>query len=820
MGSMREQFLTPPEEYTPIPFWFWNDNLTKGEILRQVNDFYKKGVSGFVLHPRIGIPKETGYLSEVFMDLVHAAVSEAHKLGMTVILYDEGMYPSGSANGQVVKENPQYASRGLKMVEYPCTQGRENVISEELSDGEELVSVQAVEKKSATSINIESIILLDSPEGKVSFTPPNDQEWSIVLFIETYTEGTIRGIHFGEDDGEENAPKSADLLNPHAIKSYIRLSHDKYYSALHEYFGNTIFAMFTDEPDILGRNSLPHLKPWTRDFLNFYNQSGNEESFLPVLWFHAGSRTSEVRKMYRKTVNKKLTQSYYKQISDWCKKHGISLTGHPAASDDIGLLEYFQIPGQDVVWRWVAPEEGKALEGEHSTAGKCSADAARHRGRRRNLNEVLGVCGKESDWALSPGDMKWYFDWLFIRGVNLITPHAFYYSVDGKRRSHERPPDVGPNNSWWPYYKQFAQYIKRMSWLMTDSFNITEIAVLCEEDNLPWKITKPLFENQMEFNYLEEALFLDKCKVENGVIKIEKQCYRVIVIEEVGALNQRVIQQLERFIHDGGHVITVGKRINGACTIKTADAVVRSLDKVIDREIELIPRHKDIRVSKVKKEQLIFYVVANEGEDCYEGRLHVKEEGKIEEWKPWEGSIKELNSSMVGKNRSVPVLLNRRETCIYCVDPSQKTSIAEIPCSSKGFDTITLNNHWSINKKNRSFDGKELQSWTEWSGMKHFSGTMNYETAFEWNERNLETSVSVDLGDVYEIAHLFMNGFDCGVRMWAPYHFDIKSSYLKTGKNTLTVQITNSYANKMDQISLKSGLLGPVSIEISGAKVI
>lgn len=123
--SLHKQFLRPSEEFTPIPFWFWNDDLTKEEIRRQIHDFHEKGVNGFVLHPRIGIPKEIVYLSDYFMELVQTAVHEADVLGMTVILYDEAMYPSGSAKGMVVKDNPEYASRGLKMIEYPCNSGRE-----------------------------------------------------------------------------------------------------------------------------------------------------------------------------------------------------------------------------------------------------------------------------------------------------------------------------------------------------------------------------------------------------------------------------------------------------------------------------------------------------------------------------------------------------------------------------------------------------------------------------------------------------------------------------------------------------------------------
>ena len=52
-------------------------------------------------------------MSERFLQLIRHAVSECARLGMDVVLYDEGMYPSGSACGQVVKEDPSFASRCL-----------------------------------------------------------------------------------------------------------------------------------------------------------------------------------------------------------------------------------------------------------------------------------------------------------------------------------------------------------------------------------------------------------------------------------------------------------------------------------------------------------------------------------------------------------------------------------------------------------------------------------------------------------------------------------------------------------------------------------
>ncbi|KAF0193386.1 MAG: hypothetical protein FD166_3710, partial [Bacteroidetes bacterium] len=465
------------------------------------------------------------YLSDEFMTYIAAAVEKASLNGMKVVLYDEGMYPSGSAHGMVVEGNPEYASRGLRMKEYNCS-GLFTVIPE-ISEGESLVTAIAVKKVTETEIVPKSEIKLVSENGKIVFKAPDCGDWSVLLFIETFTGGTIRGIHFGEDDNEPGAPLSSDLLNPDAVNKFIRLTHERYYSVFEKYFGNTVIAMFTDEPDIAGRCARAGVIPWTSGFLNYYRQYGNSELDLPSLWFDAGDETSSKRKDYRMAVGKRLEMSYYSQISKWCEEHGISLMGHPCESDEIGLMKYFHVPGQDLVWRWVQPEDGRGIEGRHSTMGKCTSDAARHYGMRRNGNECFGCCGSNGvQWAFSAEDMKWYLDWLFVRGVNLIVPHAFFYSLNGDKRKAERPPDVGPNNIWWKYYHRISDYIKRLCWLMTDSVNIAATAVLCAEDRLPWKIVKPLYQNQIEFNYLEASLFLsEECSVSSGKAVIKNQCY-------------------------------------------------------------------------------------------------------------------------------------------------------------------------------------------------------------------------------------------------------------------------------------------------------
>lgn len=69
--------------------------------------------------------------------------------------------------------------------------------------------------------------------------------------------------------------------------------------------------------------------------------------------------------------------------------------------------------------------------------------------------------------------------------------------------------------------------------------------------------------------------------------------------------------------------------------------------------------------------------------------------------------------------------------------------------------------------------------------------------------------VILDLGEVCEIARLTVNGTAAGIRLWAPYTFDL-TGLLQEGVNTISVEVSNALANGMSHSKLPSGLLGPV----------
>jgi len=593
--DLLHDLIDPPREFSVMPFWFWNDDLDEEEIVRQIRDFEEHGVYGFIIHPRVGLPRELGWMSDRLLDLYAVAIEEAERRGMYVGLYDEGMYPSGSSSGQVVAENPAFACRCLAPTEVPSDG------EPELKEGESLVAVVSRQ-------NGARLAIVDRP-----------------------ADSYIRGIHYIDGGPAEDEPPAADLLNPEAVATFLRLVYQKFADRFSDYFGNTIFSIFTDEPGLLGKCRERGVAPGTTGILVHVNRILGYDftPHLPALW-HADEPDAErCRQDYHQAVRLRLEETYYRSLYEWCDRNGLPLTGHPSKPDDIGMLRHFHIPGQDTVWRWVLPDDPTALEGPESTQAKCSSSAMIHGQRRRNSNECCGAYGHELTWE----EMVWLANWCFVRGVNLLYPHAFYYSVRGARRD-ERPPDVGPNSTWWDRYGGYADACRRLSWINTDSEHICSLAVLGTFDQLPWRSAKACYQNQRDFNYLEERDLIDRATIDDEGIHLAGMNYRALIFEhEPDAAALAALEPLER----SGKVI----RWTDADSV---GSLAERIDAVVPPDLRVTPAISSLRVRHVRKENLHYYLLFNEEREpvtamvepsiCGNGCLFDPGTGGTSEWSP------------------------------------------------------------------------------------------------------------------------------------------------------------------------------------------
>jgi hypothetical protein len=132
---------------------------------------------------------------------------------------------------------------------------------------------------------------------------------------------------------------------------------------------------------------------------------------------------------------------------------------------------------------------------------------------------------------------------------------------------------------------------------------------------------------------------------------------------------------------------------------------------------------------------------------------------------------------------------------------------------------------------------ENLHSWTQFedAGVRYFSGTATYQTTLDLSEPapGNTSTVWLDLGEVYEVASVRINGVAAGTVWKKPLRVLIGDK-LKRGSNTIAIEVTNLWPNRLigdaqpsatthythtnirkytkDSPLLPSGLIGPVTM--------
>ncbi|MAS32524.1 MAG: hypothetical protein CL610_00870 [Anaerolineaceae bacterium] len=593
--NLPAEWQRPPAEFSLVPFWFWNDDLDDNELARQIDDFQAHGIDAFLIHPRVGLPRHLGWMSRPLLDKMRFAIEQAQARGMWVILYDEGMYPSGSSSGQVVAENPAYQCRGMVRIN--------------LDDAQPDTDVQGVR------IGKNGEPALTADQSLVAIVAYQGQRYAIV---DRPVSSIIRGLHYisedpppGGGDPPEDSPPATDLLNPEAVACFIRLVYDRYFTEFGDYFGTIIPAIFTDEPMLLGRPREKGLMPGTRDILEHINSFLGYDftPHLPALW--DADAPPHIMHDFERAIEARLQHTYYKQLYDWCEAHHIALTGHPAEADATANMRFFHWPTQDIVWRWVEPDNINSIEGRQSTQGKAAASVMLHEGRRRNGNEFCGAFGHEFTFD----EMRWLANWLLVRGCNLLIPHAFYYSMRGPRKD-ERPPDVGPNSAWWNAgFTEFADACRRLCWLNTDSEPVCQVAILGEHHHLPWRAARACFENQIDFHYVDTHDLCQQASVRDNGIHLAGQHYAVLIVDDAPATaTLPLVEQLEQ----AGRVVRWSEDRAGS---------MAALRTKVTADVSLAAAEPGLRMRHVRKADADWYILFNEGTTDIDTRLSVHAAG-------------------------------------------------------------------------------------------------------------------------------------------------------------------------------------------------
>ncbi|MEM1582925.1 MAG: glycosyl hydrolase [Candidatus Bathyarchaeia archaeon] len=561
----KEIFKSPPVNFSPIPFWFWNDEMDEEKISWEIKEFKDKGINSFCIHGRYGL--KVPYLSDEWFRKVKFALEEAKRLGAKVWIYDEYNWPSGTAGLQVPKKFPEFKGKVLEAIIWRfkgpiflyTTLGDSRYMNLE---GGKLFRAIAFHPSEIENLpkNVIDITRNLSFGEAVSWESPKD-DIVFMMFIERIIDWYI------------------DPFNPDAVKKFIELTHERYYKFVGSEFGSNILGFYTDEPAYYyyrTGDDIPAI-PWSKNFpRDFLREKGYDiGDYLPFLFLDVGEISAKIRCDFWDFITRKYAENFYKRIRDWCHEHSVLFTGHLLFEDDLRRhvrcegnifehLKYFDIIGVDHLY----PRIGSAENPEEHVAPKIASSAAHHYGSPRVLCESFGGIY----WNANFARMKWITDWEYVLGIDLLNPHGFHYSIEGDRK-RDWPPSQFYHHPFWKYYRRFAEYVSRLSYMLSGGKHVANVLFLFPiisawANYIPQKrttlfdiierdfyyLTDMLLRIHWDYDYVDENILRD-AEIIGDKIKIKEEFYDVLLLPPITTIKTSTMEKIKNFYNSGGKIL-------------------------------------------------------------------------------------------------------------------------------------------------------------------------------------------------------------------------------------------------------------------------
>ena len=575
ISALYEQFQKPGVQWRGKPFWSWNGELEKEELIRQSHVLGEMGFGGYFMHSRSGLITE--YLGDEWFELINSTADAGEKEGLEVWLYDEDRWPSGSAGGKV-SEDPKYRMKSLTLFETP---------PEQFSwDNEILCAFVAV-------VAVDGISLTDCR--------PLNQEDDVARALSLLAgEGEKRVLAFkivpDEPDSNYNGNTYIDTMNREAVNKFIEVTHEEYKKRCGDRMGRSIKGIFTDEPhrgyvmkDIREENGVRiTAMPWTDDILDeFKGRYGYDiMPLIPELFYRmGGEKIAKSRINYIDLTCNLFNERFMAPINDWCEENGLIYTGHvlhenTLASQTIpngSLMRsylYMGYPGIDILsdketCYWIV---------------KQLSSVSRQFDKPWMLSELYGCTG----WELPLRQHKVVGDWQALFGINLRCPHLSWYTMEGASK-RDYPASISYQSAYWQDYDFVETYFARFGMMLTQGKADCDVLVMNPietvwglshinwarwvhsidpEVNAMGKVYADTFRNligeHVDFDYGEEQI-MDEChgltvdETGAAVLTVGKCAYRVVVVSGMMTMRSSTRELLEKFLEMGGKVVFAGE---------------------------------------------------------------------------------------------------------------------------------------------------------------------------------------------------------------------------------------------------------------------
>ncbi len=682
-------------------------------------------------------------------------------------------------------------------------------------------------------------------------------------------------------------------MNRPASPEATGLEVDKLDSAAVKRYMKTYLSMYTDATEgLIGEHGLRAMMfdsweagntNWTPLILDDFRRL---RGYDPVPWLPAlagyvvesPTKTDGFLFDWRRTIQQLLKENHYELLTRILHEQGLIRYGEAheelfsTMGDGMEMKQSADIP-MAAMWQVNIPGE---IEGVYYNDNQESASVAHIYGQ--NISSTESFTGGPP-YGTSPWDLKSTADAILLAGSNRFVIHT----------STHQPITKGPgmtlgvgqyftrNETWAEQAKPWIDYLSRSSFMLQQGKATNDIAVFYGEASpviSQYRNSYPAIPEGYRYDYVNAYVILNKLFVKENLLLTETGMnYKAIYFGNgTERVTLPVLKKVLELVEEGA--ILIGVRPEGSPSLADAPKEVTDVldilwpggevtvvgkgrvfnsaevNKAILDEINLTP---DFIYSKPEDDSHVMFIhrklskgdiyfVANRVNRSETVELSFRVTGFIPElWDPSTGKINPVSYTFENE-RTVIKLPFDCFGSVFVVFMKPTSQAAQNIPTRETQALEELKGPWQVNFQEgrgapSSSNFQQLMDFRDNSddGIRYFSGIATYNKEVEIPEKiiNKGEQIWLDLGQVYNLAEVWVNCKLAGTTWKPPYQVDITNESVP-GINKVEIKVVNLWVNRLigdaqpdvkEKITLTtrpfyranstlvpSGLIGPVTI--------
>ena len=556
---------------------------------------------------------------------------------------------------------------------------------------------------------------------------------------------------------------------------------------------------------------------WGYNFLNeFIRRRGyNLKEVLPVLVGVPMVESDLMLREVRQTIDDLTNDVFFATVAQKAREYGVQVSSESVAptmvSDGMSHYKYVDMPMGEY---WLnSPTHDKPNDMLDAIS------AARVYGK--NIVQAEGFTEVRGVWDETPASIKPLLDRNFALGMNRLFFHVNTHNPWLDKKPGMTLDGIGlffqRDQTWFPEAKGFVDYVTRCQTLLQKGKPVVDIAVYTGEELPSRAFTPDKVVPMLPGLFGAERVASEQKRLANqGQPMVESP---VGVNHSAGILDLKDwINPLHGYQYDSMNkdallnqpfnykALVVPSGILLSSKVQNRIAQLRSEGvQVIDQPYQN-SQLQSIAPDVVLPEGIAYAHRAGDGEDIYFLSNQTNQE---QTFKP---TFRQNDGTAVVYNpvtdENTPYLgtvtLPPYGSLFICYGQNGVSLAEKRPLSER--ETAFLSEEkqvesWEISFRESGLTLKDQQLF-DWSKhenekIRYFSGHARYTTAWKLKRKNLPKKRAwLSFPNVKDIAHVWINGKDCGYAWTAPYEVEITGA-LKKGKNKIEIEVVNTWHNAL-----------------------